>query len=96
VRAISYRARLTVPQPGVKSFSKVGKLHVEERRDEHGEIRWNGQSHPCVYVWRDTLVEGAKVKGAALIEDDSASTFIPPGWTARVDAQDTLIIERGE
>ena len=96
VRAISYRARLTVPQPGVRSFAKVGKLRGKERRDEHGEIRWNAQSQPCVYVRRDSLAEGAEVKGAALIEDDSASTFIPPGWTARVDAQDTLIIERGE
>lgn len=94
VRAISYRACLTVPQEAVNSFARAGERPAAQK--EYGEIRWNGQQIACAYVSRDTLATGATVRGAALIEDNSASTFIPPGWTARVDAQDALIIERGE
>jgi len=93
VRAISYRARLTVPQPVVANYAR-GAKGDSAGEIERGEIRWDGKQISCVYVPRTTLGTGATVNGAALIEDTSASTFIPPGWTARVDAQDALIIER--
>jgi N-methylhydantoinase A len=92
VRAISYRTRLVVPQtpfvPGRKAAPAAPAA------PEHGTIRWNGARLPASMVQRADLAEAARVTGPALIEDGSASTFIPPGWIARVDGQDALIIER--
>ena len=92
VRAISYRTRLVVPQtPFVPGRKAAPAAPVAP---EHGTIRWNGARLPASMVQRADLAEGARVTGPALIEDGSASTFIPPGWMARVDGQDALIIER--
>ena len=92
VRAINYRAKLTVPQ---RVLAGGAKAAVGERAaPEQGTIRWGGKSVSCTYVHRAALREGDIVRGAALIEDDSASTFVPPQWVARMDAQAALVIER--
>ena len=47
-------------------------------------------------VRRDDLVPGARVPGPAVIVEQTATTVIPPGSTARVDEVGTLVIEIGE
>jgi 5-oxoprolinase (ATP-hydrolysing) len=43
---------------------------------------------------RLTLTPGATLPGPAIITDASATTVVEPGWTARVDPQLNLILER--
>jgi N-methylhydantoinase A len=47
-------------------------------------------------VRRDDLVPGATVAGPAVIVEQTATTVVPPGCTARVDEIGTLLIEIGE
>jgi N-methylhydantoinase A len=47
-------------------------------------------------VRRDDLVPGATVPGPAVIVEQTATTVVPPGCTARVDEVGTLLIEIGE
>jgi len=92
VRAINYRARLVVPQ---QPFVPASRARAQApAAAEQGRIFWNGAHMACQVVQRNALAEGDLVAGAALVEDGSASTFIPPGWTARLDAQGALVIER--
>jgi N-methylhydantoinase A len=43
---------------------------------------------------RDALHEGDVVSGPALITQLDATTYVAPGWRARVDAAATLLLER--
>jgi N-methylhydantoinase A len=43
---------------------------------------------------RDRLDVGAAITGPAIVEQFDATTVIPPGWRARVDARRNLILER--
>ncbi len=93
VRAINYRARLRVPQPQANVPQDVKSAGVKGAT-EWGEIFWGGGRIRCAYVSRESMGPGDTIAGAALIEDHSATTLVPPGWSARVDARSALIIER--
>jgi N-methylhydantoinase A len=43
---------------------------------------------------RDGLAPSATVNGPAIVEEFGATTVVPPGWIARVDALGDLILER--
>jgi N-methylhydantoinase A len=42
---------------------------------------------------RDALRPGNRLSGPAIVEQMDATTLVPPGWTARVDAYLNLILE---
>lgn len=44
---------------------------------------------------RESLLPGASFDGAALVHQLDATTYIPPGWSARVDGYRNLILTRG-
>jgi 5-oxoprolinase (ATP-hydrolysing) len=45
-------------------------------------------------VDRSALAPGASLAGPMIIVDASATTYVAPGWTARVDALGNLVLER--
>ncbi|MDD9721080.1 hydantoinase/oxoprolinase family protein [Sulfitobacter sp. PR48] len=57
-----------------------------------GEITFAGAPVPCSYYWRGDLVPGTEITGAAVIEEPTATTLVPPGWTATVDRTGALIL----
>jgi N-methylhydantoinase A len=46
-------------------------------------------------VWQRTAMGSAMVAGPAVIEEEEATTVVPPGWTARLDEADNLWLEAG-
>ena len=46
--------------------------------------------------WRDGLVSGTKIAGAAIIEAMDSTTVVPPGWQARIDELGYIRIVRTE
>jgi N-methylhydantoinase A len=48
---------------------------------------------PCPVYDRDRLEAGDRLHGPAIVEQMDATTFIPSGMTARVDAWLNLIME---
>ena len=46
------------------------------------------------FLRRSALVEGAVVAGPAVVLQMDATTVVPPGWNATVDAHGNLVIER--
>ena len=53
-----------------------------------------GEAHDAPLHRREGLAAGAAVAGPALIVDDHATTVVEPGWTARVDAEGALVLNR--
>ncbi len=91
VEIVSYRARLRLPQ------GEVPPLRMTDRTAGPAEAiqvfegdRWVEASR----VGRAALASGAALAGPAVVTDTTATTYVPPGWTATVDAQDNLILRR--
>jgi len=42
---------------------------------------------------RDRLLAGNRLRGSAIVEEYSATTFVPPGWFAQVDRVGNIILE---
>jgi hypothetical protein len=42
---------------------------------------------------RETMPPGARFEGEALVFQMDSTIYIPPGWSARVDAHRNLILE---
>ncbi|MGV0877094.1 hydantoinase/oxoprolinase family protein [Martelella sp. FLE1502] len=57
-----------------------------------GEITFGGSPVGCQYFWRGDLLPGTVIKGAAVIEEPTATTLVPPDWTATVDPTGALIL----
>jgi N-methylhydantoinase A len=48
----------------------------------------------CARFTAEALTAGQKIEGPAVIEGYTATTWVPPGWTAALDALDNLILRR--
>jgi N-methylhydantoinase A len=57
---------------------------------ETGAIRFRHDRSTCPFAWREDLPQGWRQKGLAVIEEPTATTMVPPGWTATVGALGAL------
>jgi N-methylhydantoinase A len=51
-----------------------------------------GRARPGAVYRRDRLGPGARLRGPAVVCEYSATTFVPPGWTASVDRHGGLVL----
>tara|TARA_R110000850_G_scaffold97308_5_gene203107 strand:- start:8 stop:712 length:705 start_codon:yes stop_codon:yes gene_type:complete len=56
------------------------------------DISFAGEPVSCQYFWRGDLKPGTEITGAAVIEEPTATTLVPPGWSAMVDPTGALIL----
>ena len=61
---------------------------------ETAPVRLDGATSPCEFYHRDTLPEGFRIQGPAVVEEATATTFVPKGWTGTVIANRNLILRR--
>lgn len=47
-------------------------------------------------VWRREAIGSSRVRGPAIIEENEATTVVPPGWLASLDEAGNLWLERNE
>jgi N-methylhydantoinase A len=108
VELVSYRLRVRVIVPKYQPVPEVApssprpvETAIKGRRRIHlpppdppaqtGEPKGGGSVHAVLYE-RDRLDIGAALNGPAIIEQFDATTVIPPGWSATVDAYRNLIL----
>lgn len=91
VEIVSYRTRLRLPH------GEAPPLRLADRTAAPAEAiqvfegdRWVEASR----VGRAALAAGASLPGPAVVTDTTATTYVPPGWTATTDAHDNLILRR--
>lgn len=88
--------RLVAQSPRSQGLlDRLGGATDSEPDVEEGRIRYRGEAVSCQFAWRGSLPEGFRLAGPAVIEEPTATTFVPPGWSARVGAMGALELERG-
>jgi len=63
---------------------------------ETSYIFLGGDKQEFLFVERENLFPGSKLDGPAIIEDLTATTFVPPKWRASKDEFGNIKLERGE
>ncbi len=96
VEVVSYRLRVSVQVPKYQLKTQVAKLKNEQGKAIKGErlIYPRGdEAERAVVYERDGLWVGDSFEGPAIVEQFDATTVIPSGWSATVDAHLNLILE---
>jgi N-methylhydantoinase A len=60
------------------------------------EAVFQGQAYATPVLARDRLTAGEVGMGPAIIEEQSATTVVPPGWRIEVDSRGNVLLKRGE
>jgi N-methylhydantoinase A len=58
-------------------------------------VVFDGRELPAAIVRRERLAVGARLAGPAIVEEETATTVLPPGWAAEVDRLGNLVVARG-
>lgn len=95
VEFMTLRARIRGHLAGPKGTGRrrmsTGNSHALEPRD----LRIGGALHRAAKAFhRDGMAPEQTIAGPAIIEQDDATTLVPPGFVARLGTQRELIIER--
>ena len=91
VEIVTLRVGATLP---IGTAPKLDREMLAARAPEKARIFHGEGWIDCARYTAETLVAGQKITGAAVIEGYTATTWVPPGWTAELDAADNLILRR--
>ncbi|TDR95053.1 hydantoinase/oxoprolinase family protein [Enterovirga rhinocerotis] len=89
VEIVSYRVGLHVPQLDRLSMSSSG---AETSAEGSCEVFDRGERLDARLLWRGSLRAGQSVQGPAVIEDTTATIWIPKGWRGEIDGHQNLIM----
>jgi len=96
VEIVTLRVGATLPigtapklEAGGLDREKLAARAAEKTRVFHGD-GWLD----CARFTAEALSAGQKIEGPAVIEGYTATTWVPPGWTAALDPADNLILRR--
>jgi N-methylhydantoinase A len=96
VEIVSYRLRLRVVVPRyVPVDEPIPARPATPAPKGLRTVYFDGETPTMAKLYeRDRLDVGATLSGPAVVEQFDATTVIPPGWSARVDARRNMILER--
>ena len=57
-------------------------------------VVFDGVRHATPVYFRDRLPEGFKAEGPIIVEEQSATTVVPPGWRLEMDTDGNLLLRR--
>ncbi len=92
VEIVALRVGATLP---------IGTLPTLEREHQPGRAPdmarvFEGEGWiDCARHAAETLATGQEIAGPAVIESYTATTYVPPGWLARIDEADNMVIRKG-
>jgi N-methylhydantoinase A len=91
IEVVTYRLSLT------RGFDAPAALRVRDgdaRPLEELPIVIDGRPVACQFHWRPSLRPGFSAGGPRVIEEPTATTFVPPSWSLRVDEHTNILLER--
>ncbi|MBX9699473.1 MAG: hydantoinase/oxoprolinase family protein [Acetobacteraceae bacterium] len=83
----------TTAKPRLPAVDGAGRSLAAARRGSRAAI-FAGITRDTPVFARDLLPPGTPITGPAIVEEDSACTILPPGWTLRMLPQDVLALDR--
>ena len=60
------------------------------------ETIFDGEPHQTNIYIRDRLTTGTNLAGPAVIEEDSATTVVPPGYQIQIDNRRNIVVASGD
>jgi N-methylhydantoinase A len=63
-------------------------------RVESADLYLNGKNCRCDFYYRDSLPPGFTIRGPAVVEEPTATAFVPDGWAGTVDDAGNLVLRR--
>ena len=91
VEIVSLRVGATLP---IDSLPKLERDRTAPRPAEQARIHEGGAWIDCARHAAEAIPEGQAIAGPAVIEGYTATTYVPPGWTASIDAADNMVLRR--
>ena len=88
---VNYRLNFIVPRVLPVEKKSIVKQDISK---EKGEIYQNNKWIKCAYLKRSSLPVGFLTSGPVVIEEPTATTFVPGGWNLKVDQNFNLIIKK--
>jgi N-methylhydantoinase A len=92
VEVVSYR--IIAVRPSELHDIDPAPSEIHPRPPGDGTIVINGRSVGCRFYDRSGFLSGDRLPGPAVIEEPTATTFVPVGWTATVDAFLNVLLRR--
>jgi N-methylhydantoinase A len=98
VQLVTLRLRATArrPRPRLPRDDALPGRGLSPAPEGLRPLVHQGREHAAAVHVRERLLPGHVLAGPAVVAEDSATTYLPPGTSARVDAVGCLIIETGE
>ena len=92
VEVVSFRVGAKAPPPKMAASPTVLSKHVSPAA-RRARLVERGEVLDAALLARDGLSDAA-LSGPALIEDGSATIYVPPGWAGTLDAEGNVILRR--
>ena len=92
VEIVNYRVRVAEASPA--DVAPPRPRPEGPARVEAGTITLGGRSLRALFAERHTLPPGHRLSGPAVVEEATATTLVPPGWSATVLDAGDLLLER--
>lgn len=92
VVAVTLRAVARAPGPRLPPREPGPGASGEEAS---AAVRHRGEEIEARRVPRGSLAPGDERRGPAVVTEYSSTTWVPPGWTVRVDERGNLVLEEG-
>ena len=88
---VSFRLGIASPPPSVPELAATDG----EPFSDTVTIFDAGERRTARRVNRRALLEAGRCEGPLLIGDDTSTAYVPPGWSARVDAHHNVVLRSG-
>jgi N-methylhydantoinase A len=91
VEIVTLRVGATLP---IGAVPRLDRETQANRAPEKTRIFHSDAWVDCARYAAEALAAGQTIVGPAVIEGYTATTWVPPGWTAELDPADNLILRR--
>ena len=88
---VSFRLGIASPPPSIPELAATEGTP----RSETVSLFDGGERRAARRVNRRALLDAGECTGPLLIGDDTSTAYVPPGWSARIDAHHNVILEMG-
>jgi N-methylhydantoinase A len=93
VELVNYRLDVAVAQKDIHVHTSIPM--AGEPKADTDRIFIGNQWQECLFYNRSSLPAGFQINGPSVVEEDSSTTLIPPGWNAKIDVVGNIHIRKG-
>lgn len=95
IEIVSYRIAIwQESEKPVLALPKKGGRSIDAAKVATTAVIFGGKSYDIHVYQRELLPPDVGIDGPALVEEDGASTVVPPGWRAMVDQVGCLVLQK--